>query len=210
MKHFLTSAALIAVLLTSTSTLAQTAAPAPAATSAAPALPIAPARVALIGRDALITTSASGKAAFADLEARFNALQTDAQNQGKTLKAEEDALIKQRDVIDAAAFDQRVKAFQDKGQRMQADFGKRENDLRTLRQYVIQQIDAAMFPIIKEEMEARSANIAMDVATTMLAAPSIDITSAVMAKLNARFPRANMTLPPRPAAAPASVTPPKK
>jgi Skp family chaperone for outer membrane proteins len=211
MKNLLTSAALIAALLTSTSVLAQTAAPAPAATTAAPALPLAPARIALVGRDALITNSTAGKAAFADMDARINALQTDAQSQGKALKAEEDALIKQRDVIDAAAFDQRVKAFQDKGQRLQTDFGKRENDLRTLRQYVIQQIDAAAFPIIKEEMEARSANIAMDLASTMLAAPSIDITSAVMAKLNARFPRANMTLPPRPAAAaPAPAIPPKK
>jgi Skp family chaperone for outer membrane proteins len=205
MKNFLTSAILVAALFTSASTLAQTAAPA-ANTAAAPALPIAPARVALVGRDALLTTSAAGKAAFADLEARFNALQTEAQTQGKTLKAEEDALIKQRDVVDAAAFDQRVKAFQDKGQRLQADFAKRENDLRSLRQSVIQQLDAAMFPIIKEEMEARSANIAMDLATTMLAAPSIDVTSAVMVKLNARFPRANMALPARPVpAAPAPV-----
>jgi Skp family chaperone for outer membrane proteins len=197
MKNFLTSAALVAALLASVSTVAQ---------PAAPALPIAPARIALIGRDALITTSVAGKAAFADLEARFNALQTEAQTQGKTLKAEEDALIKQRDVVDAAAFDQRVKAFQDKGQRLQADFGKRENDLRTLRQFVIQQIDAAMFPVIKEEMEARGANIAMDMAGTMLAAPSIDITSAVMTKLNTRFPRANMVLPARSSPA----TPPKK
>jgi Skp family chaperone for outer membrane proteins len=208
MKNFLTSAALVAALLASASTLAQTAAPA-ANTAAAPALPIAPARVALVGRDALLTTSAAGKAAFADLEARFNALQTEAQTQGKTLKAEEDALIKQRDVIDAAAFDQRVKAFQDRGQRLQADFGKRENNLRSLRQSVIQQLDAAMFPIIKEEMEARSANIAMDLATTMLAAPSIDVTSAVMAKLNARFPRANMALPVNPAP-PAPTSPQKK
>jgi Skp family chaperone for outer membrane proteins len=208
MKNFLTSAALVAALFTSAQTLAQTAAPA-ANTAAAPALPIAPARVALVGRDALLTTSAAGKAAFADLEARFNALQTEAQTQGKTLKAEEDALIKQRDVIDAAAFDQRVKAFQDRGQRLQADFGKRENNLRSLRQSVIQQLDAAMFPIIKEEMEARSANIAMDLATTMLAAPSIDVTSAVMAKLNARFPRANMALPVNPAP-PAPTSPQKK
>jgi Skp family chaperone for outer membrane proteins len=209
MKNFLTSAALIAALLASTSTLAQTAAPAPAATTAAPALPIAPARVALVGRDQLILASNAGKAAFADLETRLTTLKTEAETQGRALKAEEDALIKQRDVIDAAAFDARVKAFQDKGQRLQNDFGKRENDIRNLRQYVIQQLDAAMFPIIKEEMEARSANIAMDMATTMLAAPSIDITSAVMTKLNARLPRANMTLPARPAT-PAPATPPKK
>jgi Skp family chaperone for outer membrane proteins len=209
MKNFLTSAALIAALLASTSTLAQTAAPAPAATTAAPALPIAPARVALVGRDQLILASNAGKAAFADLETRLTTLKTEAETQGRALKAEEDALIKQRDVIDAAAFDARVKAFQDKGQRLQNDFGKRENDIRNLRQYVIQQLDAAMFPIIKEEMEARSANIAMDMATTMLAAPSIDITSAVMTKLNARLPRANMTLPARPTT-PAPATPPKK
>ncbi len=204
MKHLLTSAALIAALLSSVSTVAQTAAP---AATAAPALAISPARVALVGRDSLILNSMAGKAAFADLEARLNALKTEADTQGRALKAEEDALIKQRDVVDAAAFDVRVKAFQEKGQRLQNDFGKRENDLRNLRQYIVQQIDAAIFPIVKEEMEARSANIAMDVATTLLAAPSIDITSAVMAKLNARFPKANMVLPARPAA---PATPPKK
>jgi Skp family chaperone for outer membrane proteins len=202
MKNLLTSAALIAALLSSVSTLAQTTAP-------APALAISPARVALVARESLILASTAGKAAFADLEARLSTLKTEADAQGRALKAEEDALIKQRDVVDAAAFDVRVKAFQDKGQRLQNDFGKRENDIRNLRQYVVQQIDAAVFPIIKEEMEARSANIAMDSATTMLAAPSIDITSAVMAKLNARFPKANMVLPAR-AAAPAPATPPKK
>ncbi len=208
MKKLLNSLTIVAALLTTSSALAQTA-PAPGATAAAPALPVAPARVVLVGMEQLIGGSVAGKAAFADIEARATTLNNDAQTQGKALKAEEDALVKQRDVIDAAAFDQRVKAFQEKGQRLQTEFAKREQDLRSIRSNVIQQLQTAAFPIIKEEMEARSANIAMDLNSTLLAAPSIDVTSAVMTKLNARFPRASLTpLPARNSSAPA--TPPKK
>jgi Skp family chaperone for outer membrane proteins len=200
MKHLLSTTAILATLFTSSAALAQT----------APAQPVAPARVVLVATEQLLATSAAGKAAFGELETRFTALNTEAQTQGKALKAEEDALIKQRDVIDAAAFDQRVKAFQEKGQRLQTDFGRREQEIRSIRASVIQQLTTAINPIVKEEMEARSANIALDLASTLLAAPSIDVTSAVLAKLNARFPKANLTpLPQAPRAATPAV-PPKK
>jgi Skp family chaperone for outer membrane proteins len=205
MKKLLTSASILVTLLASNISVAQTA--------TAPALPVAPARIVLVSMEQLYTGSIAGKAAFGDLDGRITGLNTEAQTQGKALKAEEEALVKQRDVIDAAAFEQRVKAYQDKGQRLQADFARREQEIRSMRAHVAQQLNTAINPIIKEEMEARSANIALDPSAALLVAPSIDITSVIMTKLNARFPRASVT--PMPQArtavpAPAPATPPKK
>jgi outer membrane protein len=203
MKQLLSSVTVAAALLASSSALAQAAAPS--------AIQAAPARVVLVSMETLILQSNAGKAAFADFENRGKAFQAEVQRQSAALKAEEDALVKQRDVIDAAAFDQRVKAFQEKTNRLQQDLGKREQDLRSIQANIVQQVRRAISPIIKEEMESRGANIAYERENTLASSPSIDVTSAIMTKLNARLPSVSVTpLPQGAAPAPSAVTPPKK
>jgi outer membrane protein len=208
MKHLLTTS-LLALMLASPIAMAQNAAPAAAP---AAAVAVAPARIVLVSMETLIAQSTAGKAAFADLGNRINAFRTETQRQSTAFKTEEDALVKQRDVIDAAAFDQRVKAFQDKVNRTQQDLGRREQELNSIRSHIIQQIGVAINPLIKEEMEARGANIALERDSTLASSPSVDVTSAIMAKLNARKPSVSVTPLPQPAAAaaPAPATPPKK
>ena len=204
MKNLLLCAAAIAV--TATPALAQTAAPAPAPAAAVTPQPVAPARVIMVNLNQIYAASDAGKAAFAELETRAATARSQYQTQGQALKNEQDAILKQRDVIDAAAYDQRAKAWQDKANAYQADFAKREDDLRSTRENIIQQLTTAVSPVIREEMEQRGANIAIDRGTALLVSPAIDVTTSVLAKLNARV--RSVKVEPLPAAAPAATPAP--
>jgi Skp family chaperone for outer membrane proteins len=216
MKNLLLAAAALTVV--ASPAFAQTAA-APAAPAAVTPQPVAPARVVMVNLNQIFAASDAGKAAFTELENRATTARSQYQSQGVALKNEQDAILKQRDVIDAAAFDQRAKAWQDKANAYQADFAKKEEDLRSTRENIIQQLTTAVSPVIREEMEQRGANIAIDRNTALLVSPAIDVTTSVLAKLNTRLRSVQVVPLPtqapagaaRPATpAPAPATPPRR
>ena len=69
------------------------------------------------------------------------------------------------------------------------------------RAFVAQQINDRLNPIITQVMQQRGATLAVYTAATLAVSPSIDVTNAVLAALNAALPSVNVNAPSAPAPA---------
>ena len=145
------------------------------------------------------------KAAQTQLQSQQTALQQLEQTLQTPLQTEADAIRtalagKNPDQADAAT-KARITAFQTKGQQAQTQLQARAQTFQRNRAYVSEQINAKLNPIITSVMQAKKANIAVDVQATLAAASSIDVTDEVMTQLNSQLPSVSTNAPA--AAAPA-------
>lgn len=198
-----------AVALVAAPALAQTAAP--AAVAAAPlASPRSPFLVVDIDR--VITESAAGKFASAQLrpqaeqiQARVRALRTQFDTEGQALRQGVANASVAQDVAETRARD-----LQQRAQTAQQEVDGRQRQLQANQNYVLQQINDAMNPVVSALLRERGALIAFPRAAVLQHAGAVDATADVIVRLDKALPRVNTTAPAQPAAAPAAATPPKK
>lgn len=132
------------------------------------------------------------------LQARSQALATPLQAEGQAIQAAASALGgKEPD----AALKARATAFQQRQQAAAQEVQGREQAFGRNRQYVAQQINTRLNPIIVAVMKARGANVAVDPQAILAYEPAIDATNDVLAQLNAQLPSVSVTAPAAPAAA---------
>ncbi len=179
MRQFMWSAALAASFLVA---------------GALPAVAVAqsqPAVVVVVDVDRVVTQSAAGKQAMADIETKVQALQARANALQGQLKTEADSIRagQANNSLAGAALETRVKAFGDKQQSAQNELGKLENDIQRSRAFVLKQISDRVSPIVAEVMKERGANLAMQ------HIPGMDITGEVITRLDKVLPRVSTTPP---------------
>ncbi len=148
---------------------------------------------------ACVAAQAALKVQADAIQARQQALATPLQAEGQALQAAVNALAgKEPD----AALKARATAFQQKQQAAQAELASREEGFNRNRAYVGQQVRAKLDPIIVATMKARGANIAVDPNPQIILAyePALDVTTDVLAQLNAQLPSVSTTAPAAPAA----------
>jgi Skp family chaperone for outer membrane proteins len=151
---------------------------------------------------ACVAAQASLKVQADAIQARQQALAAPLQTEGQALQAAVNALAgKEPD----AALKARATAFQQKQQAAQAELQGREQAFNANRAYVGQQVSAKLNPIIVATMKARGANVAVDPQAILAYEPALDVTTDVLAQLNAQLPSVSTTAP----AAPAAPTTPK-
>ncbi|OYU14770.1 MAG: hypothetical protein CFE37_09165 [Alphaproteobacteria bacterium PA4] len=176
--------------------------------SAAVTAPVAaqqlpPAVIVVVNIDNVITNSAAGKAAFAELKTRSDGIQartTQLQNQ---LGAEQQTLETSRPTAPgpaATAWEAKAKDFSTRAQAAQNELAKRNQDLQLSQRYVISQINDQMQPIITQIMKERGANIAIAEGARLQHAAALDITADILARLDKALPRVATTPPAAPAA----------
>lgn len=199
-RHF--AAAIAALSAVSLPALAQTA---PAAAPASPGAEAA--RIVIVDTDRILRDSIAAKAASDELNVKLQALRAETKRQEDAFKLEQDALGKMRGSIEEASFNQKVQEFQAKYGKIQQDLQKRDQDIQIGVRYARSQIAEVMNPIIQEEMQARGANVAMDVTATIATKTTLDITNAIMTKLNGKLQKVSITPPPPPSAAAATPAP---
>lgn len=98
-----------------------------------------------------------------------------------------------------AALQGRIQAFQARQNTANQELQNRQVTIQRNQQYVAQQINTKLDPIIKSVMQSRGANIAVDVQATLATSPSIDVTNDVLAQLNQQLTSINVTAPAAPA-----------
>jgi Skp family chaperone for outer membrane proteins len=98
-----------------------------------------------------------------------------------------------------AALQGRIQAFQTRQNTANQELQNRQATIQRNQQYVAQQINTKLDPIIKSVMQSRGANIAVDMQATLATSPSIDVTNDVMAQLNQQLTTINVTAPAAPA-----------
>jgi len=197
MKIFLTTttAAIIAAVAIGT----------PAAAQRVPAASIAVVDLGRISSEcnACKTASAALQGQVAALRTRQQQLTTSLQAEGTPIQTAVNALAgKQPD----AALTARIRALQTKQEAGNQELQRQQQTIQRNQQYIQQQIDAKLGPVIDQVMQRRGANLVVETGATLKSSPGLDVTTDVLTGLNAALPSLNTTAP----AAPAAATPPRR
>lgn len=171
--------------------------------AAASAQRLSPTVIAVVDTDRVSRECVACKAAQAQLRSQLTSAQTRAtqlrqplQTEGAAIQAAVNALAgKQPD----AALQKRARDFQAREATANRELANREQTLRSTQAHVNQQIGTRLAPIITAVMAARGATIVVDKGATLAAAPSLDVTSDVIAQLDRQLPSVSVTpLPAQP------------
>ncbi len=94
-----------------------------------------------------------------------------------------------------AVLQARATAFQKKQDDAQRQLAAREQTFQRNRAYVLQQISTKLDPALSSVMARRGANVMLDAANVVRAAPGVDVTNDVIAALNASLTSVATTAP---------------
>jgi len=170
---------------------------APVATPVA-AQTLPPAVIVIVDLDQVFQTSTAGKQALTELKSRADAIQARLQTLRTSFGTEEQSLGQTRPTAPgptATAWEAKVKDFTTRKTQAEQELAKRDQDLQASRQFVVKQLNDASQPIISTVMKERGASIALAEGATLQHIASIDVTSDVVARLNAALPRVISTAP---------------
>ncbi|GEQ96832.1 hypothetical protein JCM17844_04690 [Iodidimonas gelatinilytica] len=141
-------------------------------------------RESLVGKD----IAAQTQSFRVDLEGRARAVQQE-------LSTEEEELAKQRSIISQDAFNERVRAFQQKAQQRQAELQQIDRQSGQAMQQANLEVQRSLRPIVREIMEAKGANMVLDKALVSHHASGLDVTTEVIEKLDETMPSFDVSLP---------------
>ncbi len=171
--------------------------------TAATAQKVAPAVVVIVDVQKIFAECTACKSAQTQLQAQAAAIQSRAQQLGAPLQTEAQSIqtaARGKTTIDPALL-ARAQALQTKQNSANQEIEGRQQTFQRNRAFVAQQINDRLNPIITQVMTQRGANLAVDTAATLAVSPSLDVTGAVLAALNAALPSVNVNAPAAPAPA---------
>ncbi len=190
MKIFLTTSAALAATL---------AIAAPAAAQRVP-----PASVAVVDLGRVSSECTACRTATAALQGQVAALRTRQQQLTASLQGEGTAIQTAIGALAGktpdAALTARIRALQAKQDAANQELGRQQEQIQRNQQYIQQQINAKLQPVIDQVMQRRGANLVIEAGASLKAAPAIDVTADVLAGLNAALPSLATTAPAAPAA----------
>lgn len=183
MKILLASAALAAVIL-----------PTAASAQAVPAATVAVVDLERVTGDcnACKTAATTLRGQVTALQNRQKALATPLEAEQKSIQAAVDALNGKEPT---AALQARIKAFQTKQQSGAQELTNQQTQIQNNQRYIQKQIGDKLGPIYQSVMQKRGANILMEVGSTLATTTAVDVTSDVLAALNAALPTIQTTAP---------------
>ncbi|HYI41370.1 MAG TPA: OmpH family outer membrane protein [Allosphingosinicella sp.] len=174
--------------------------------------------IVVVDTDRIYRECTACKAAQTQLQGQVTSARTRATQLGQPLQTEAQsieqagaALRNQNGAARAAAetaLNSRVQQFQQRQTAAQQEVARLEQNIQSTQQNVLRQINARLNPIITQVMNARNANVAVDVNATLARSNALDVTNDVMTALNAALPSVSVTPLPQ-AAQPAQPTQPQ-
>ena len=194
MKIFLsTTAAIVAALAFA----------APAAAQRVPAASIA---VVDLGRVSSECTAC--RSATAALQGQVTALRARQQQLTASLQSEGTAIQTAISALNGktpdAALTARIRAVQAKQDSANAELQRQQTQVQRNQQYIQQQIDSRLGPVLDQVMQRRGANLIVEAGSTLKVGSGLDVTADVLTALNAALPSLVTTAPAAP------VTPPRR
>ena len=184
-------------LLIAAATIAAVALPSAAQAQALPA-----AVVAVVDIEKVTSTCNACRTAITSLKSQVTTLQNREKALGAPLQTEQKAIQAAIDALNGkepdAALQARVKAFQAKQQQGVAELQRSQQQLQLNQQYVNKQIADKIGPIYSQVLQKRSANLMVEIGTTLASGASLDVTNDVLTALNATLPSISTTAPAQP------------
>ncbi len=177
-----------------------------AAVLSAPTVAFAQARapaavIVVVDSDRIYRECNACRTASTQLQSRVTALQTRQTTLEGQLRPEGQAIQTAIQALAGkepdAALRTRAQAFTTKQQAANQELSTGQQNIQSIQANVLRQIDARLRPAINQVMTARGANLALDVDATLARSNGVDVTTDVLAALNASLP--SVTLTPLPA-----------
>lgn len=151
-------------------------------------LPLAaPAAVLTVDTEVLFARSAWGRRLQETLDADTAALQAENDRLSDTLAAEEAALTARRSTLDAAAFRREAEAFDARATEVRRARAQAAADLAGRAEADRRAFSRAALPVINQLMQDRGAVAVLDQSTVVVSVSAIDITEALIARLDAEL-----------------------
>lgn len=171
--------------------------------ASAPAQRLGAAVVAVIDTGRIFRDCNACRTAQTQLQQQVDQARQRAQQLGQPLQTEGQSLENSLKALGGkapdAALQGRIEAFQTRQNTANQELQNRQATIQRNQQFVAQQINTKLDPIIKSVMQSRGANIAVDMQATLATSPSIDVTNDVMAQLNQQLTTINVNAPAAPA-----------
>lgn len=176
--------------------LALLAAPAaaPAAAQQAPAPAAAP-LILVVDIQAILQESGAAKGIQKQLDAQRETYQKEIASQEERLRAAEQELTKQRAVLSADAFAQKRREFEKQVGDVQRAVQTRRRALDQASQEAMNQVRSTAFEIVTGIASERKATLVLPRHQVLLVEKGLDVTDAVMERLNKRLPAVKVTVP---------------
>jgi Skp family chaperone for outer membrane proteins len=171
--------------------------------ASAPAQRLGAAVVAVIDTSRIFRECNACRTAQTQLQQQVEQARQRAQQLGQPLQTEGQSLENSLKALNGkapdAALQGRIQAFQTRQNTANQELQNRQATIQRNQQYVAQQINTKLDPIIKTVMQSRGANLAVDMQATLATSPSIDVTNDVLAQLNQQLTSINVNAPAAPA-----------
>ncbi|HEX8623483.1 MAG TPA: OmpH family outer membrane protein [Allosphingosinicella sp.] len=159
--------------------------------------------IVVVDTDRVYRECTACRAAQTQLQGMVTSARTRATQLGQPLQTEASsieqagaALRNQSGAARAAAetaLNTRVQQFQQKQTTAQQEIARLEQNIQSTQQNVLRQINVRLNPVITQVMNARGANVALDVNATLARAGALDVTADVLTALNAALPSVSVT-----------------
>ncbi len=172
--------------------------------------------IVVVDTDRIYRECTACRTAQTALQGQITSARTRAQQLGQPLQTEAqsieqagNALRNQTGAARTAAesaLSTRMQQFQQRQTAAQQEVARLEQNIQSTQANVLRQINAQLNPIITRVMNARNANVALDVNATLARSNTIDVTNEVMTALNSALPSVSVTPLPQ-AAQPAQPQP---
>lgn len=171
--------------------------------ASAPAQRLGAAVIAVIDTGRIFRECNACRTAQTQLQQQVDQARQRAQQLGQPIQTEGQSLENSLKALGGkapdAALQGRIQAFQARQNTANQELQNRQATIQRNQQYVAQQINTKLDPIIKSVMQSRGANIAVDMQATLATSPSIDVTNDVLAQLNQQLTSVSVTAPAAPA-----------
>jgi len=157
--------------------------------------------VGVVDTDRIIRECTVCVAANTQLQSQVQQYQQRQQALGAPLQTEEQALQTAVNAIPQggqpdAALQQRVRTFETNRQNATRELQGRQQQLQRNVEFVRQQIAQRLQPAIQQVMQQRGATVMLDSGAVLSAAPTLDVTAAVLAVVNQNTAPLNVNAPP--------------
>jgi Skp family chaperone for outer membrane proteins len=139
------------------------------------------------------------KTALTQLESQLNSLKALQTSLETPLRTEANALQAAGQALNGrapdAALQARAAAFEKKQEDARRQLATREQTFQRNRAYVLQQINTKLEPAVASVFARRGASVMLDATQVIRSAPGLDVTTDVIAALNASLPSISTTAP---------------
>lgn len=145
-------------------------------------------KIAVVNIQKIMSESSAAKSIRTQLETKQKAYQAEISKKEEAMQKEEQALSQERATLSKEAFEKKVNDFRTKATAMQKDVQTKKATLDGAFEKALNDIQKVVNDIIVEMAKEKGFNVAIPSSQLLYADPSMDITSDVSTKLNAKLP----------------------